>query len=157
MARRQTIADWCAENKDVLWDVLRIYLGFALVVKGFVYILHWRTMVTMMDAHGIPLSGSGLAQLVALCHIAGGLMMAFGILTRWGALIQIPNLVGAVLFVHLGNGLFTEQQTLEFALLVLALLVMFALGGAGKLSIDYYFSEKRELALAGREPEPRAT
>jgi uncharacterized membrane protein YphA (DoxX/SURF4 family) len=156
MARRQTTLEWCAENKDVLWDLLRIYLGFALVVKGFVYILHWRTMVTMMEASSVPMSGAGLAQIVALCHIAGGLMMAFGILTRFGAAIQIPNLVGAVLFVHLRAGLFTDQQTLEFALLVLALLSMFALGGAGKLSIDYYFSEKREIAL-GREPEPHTT
>ncbi len=156
MARRQTMLEWCAENKDVLWDVLRIYLGFALVVKGFVYILHWRVLVTMMDQHGVPLSGSGLAQLVALCHIAGGLMMTFGLLTRIGALIQIPNLVGAILFVHLQSGLFTDQQTLEFALLVLTMLVMFAVGGAGRLSIDHYFSEKRDVAL-GRTPEPRTT
>jgi uncharacterized membrane protein YphA (DoxX/SURF4 family) len=77
-------------------------------------------------------------------------MMAFGILTRLGALIQIPNLVGAVLFVHMREGLFTEGQTLEFSLLVLFLLTLISVVGAGRLSIDYYFSERRPLA----EPLP---
>jgi uncharacterized membrane protein YphA (DoxX/SURF4 family) len=153
--RRVPITEWCAENKDILWDLLRIYLGFALVVKGFVYILSWRPLVAMMEAQGVPFAGHGLAEIIALAHIAGGLMLAFGLLTRVGALIQIPNLLGAVLFVHLKNGLFTEQQTLEFATLVLGLLVMFAFGGSGRLSIDYYFDQKHEAILRqGAEPHP---
>jgi uncharacterized membrane protein YphA (DoxX/SURF4 family) len=154
--RRQTITEWCSENKDVLWDLLRIYLGFALVVKGFVYILSWRSLVVLMESAGVPFAGHGLSEVVALAHIAGGLMLAFGLLTRWGAMIQIPNLAGAVLFVHGKNGLFTEQQTLEFSVLVLALLVMFAFGGAGRLSIDYYFSTARQPVLPAH-PEPHPT
>ena len=155
MVRKPTVLEWCAENKDVLWDLLRVYLGFALVVKGFVYVLHMRAFVAMMQLHGVPFAGGTLADLIALCHIAGGLMLAFGLLTRIGAAIQIPNLLGAVLFVHLQEGLFTTGQTLEFATLVLALLVMFAFGGAGRVSVDYYFSAKREIAL-GRAPEVAA-
>jgi uncharacterized membrane protein YphA (DoxX/SURF4 family) len=129
---------------------VRIYLGFALVVKGFAYMLHLHAFAAMMQQTGVPFAGAGLAELVAVLHIAGGLMMAFGILTRLGALIQIPNLVGAVLFVHMREGLFTEGQTLEFSLLVLFLLTLISVVGAGRLSIDYYFSERRPLA----EPLP---
>jgi uncharacterized membrane protein YphA (DoxX/SURF4 family) len=60
-----------------------------------------------------------------------------------GAAIQIPNLLGAVVFVHLKAGLFTEQQTLEFTLLVLFLLSLITVVGAGRLSIDWAFAEKR--------------
>jgi uncharacterized membrane protein YphA (DoxX/SURF4 family) len=158
MERKPTLLEQCAENKDVLWDLLRIYLGFALVVKGFVYVLNSRALLAMMQAHGVPFASGAFADLVALCHIAGGLMLAFGLLTRIGALIQIPNLVGAILFVHLQDGLFTTGQTLEFATLVLALLVMFAFGGAGPVSVDYYFSAKRDEALGRVQPrEAHAT
>jgi putative oxidoreductase len=148
MAAKPTVGEWIAENRDRVWDSVRIYLGFALVVKGFAYMLHLHAFAAMMQQTGVPLAGEGLAELVAVAHVAGGLMMSFGILTRIGAIIQIPNLVGAVLFVHLREGLFTEGQTLEFSLLVLFLLCLIAVVGAGRLSIDYYFSAKRPLADA---------
>jgi uncharacterized membrane protein YphA (DoxX/SURF4 family) len=153
MKRRVSTLQWLEANRDLLWDLLRVYLGFALVVKGIVYILHANTLAQQMGAADVPFASPGLAEIVALAHIGGGLMLAFGLLTRLAAAIQIPNLLGAVLFVHLKAGLFTQQQTLEFATLVLVLLTLYALGGAGKLSIDYYFSAEREKAL-GREGAP---
>ena len=71
-------------------------------------------------------------------------MMTFGLLTRIGAIIQIPNLIGAVFFVHLKEGLFTQGGSLEFATLVLFLLCVIAVAGAGRLSIDWFFSEHKE-------------
>jgi len=153
MKRRVSTMQWLAANRELLWDLLRVYLGFALVVKGIVYMLHANAFGRQMVAEGVPFAGGTLAELVALVHIAGGLMLAFGLLTRIGAAIQIPNLLGAILFVHVREGLFTAGQTLEFATLVLVLLTLYALGGAGKLSIDYYFSAEREKAL-GREGAP---
>jgi uncharacterized membrane protein YphA (DoxX/SURF4 family) len=150
MGPRPSVEKWIVDNRDRVWDSVRIFLGFALVVKGFAYMLNLRAFAAMMEQTGVPFAGTGLAEMVAVLHIAGGLMMAFGILTRLGALIQIPNLVGAVLFVHLREGLFTEGQTLEFSLLVLFLLALISVVGAGRLSIDYYFSERRPLA----EPVP---
>jgi uncharacterized membrane protein YphA (DoxX/SURF4 family) len=140
------VAEWLSENRDRVWDSVRIYLGFALVMKGFVYLLHLHAFAAMMEETGVPLAGTGVAELVAVTHVAGGLMMAFGILTRIGAAIQVPNLVGAILFVHLREGLFTGAQTLEFSVLVLFLLVLIAVVGAGRLSIDYYFRERRTVA-----------
>lgn len=158
MARRQNVIEWLAQNRDVLWDLVRIYLGFALVVKGFAYLFHHREFTAAVEASGVPLAGGTLAELVALTHIAGGLMMTFGILTRIGAAIQIPNLLGAVFFVHLKDGLFTTGGTLEFALLVLFLLVMITIGGAGRLSIDWAFSSNRHRGMGMlREPQTTST
>jgi uncharacterized membrane protein YphA (DoxX/SURF4 family) len=138
---------WLEANRDIWWDLLRVYLGFALVVKGIVYMTHRTSFAEQMSTAQVPFASTGLAELVALTHIAGGLMLAFGLLTRVGAAIQIPNLLGAVLFVHLKDGLFTPGQTLEFALLVLFALVLYAISGAGRLSIDYAFSAQRERAI----------
>src|SRR5580700_5060378 len=142
--RRGAIAKtWIAERRDLAWDAVRVYLGFALVMKGFVYMLHHGALVATMEQTGVPLAGPGLAEAVAVVHITGGLMMTFGILTRIGAAIQIPNLLGALFFVHLQEGFFTDAQTLEFTLLVLFLLCLIAVIGAGRLSIDQVFAEER--------------
>ena len=140
---RHVVKEWITEHRDMMWDSVRIYLGFALVIKGFVYLFHHGALAAEMAQNDVPFAGPGLAEVVALAHIAGGLMMTFGILTRIGAVIQIPNLLGAVFFVHLREGLFSEAQTLEFTLLVLFLLCLIAVVGAGRLSIDWAFAEKR--------------
>jgi putative oxidoreductase len=134
---------WIAGNRDAVWDALRIYLGFALVIKGFVYMAHHSALAATMERAGVAFAGPSLAEAVAVAHIAGGLMMTFGLLTRIGAAIQIPNLLGALFFVHLREGLFTEAQTLEFTLLVLSLLCVITIVGAGRFSIDWAFSENR--------------
>ena len=58
-------------------------------------------------------------------------------LSRIAALVQIPILVGAVFFVHRQDGLFALGQSLEFSALVLFLLCIVAIAGAGKLSLDH--------------------
>ncbi len=137
--------DWNAHNPDLWLDVLRIYVGIALFIKGVVSLRNAVGLATLMHTSHVPFAGMALAELASLAHVAGGLMLAYGIFTRVGAAIQIPNLLSAVLFVHLREGLFTQAQTLEFALLVLFLLVVFALSGAGPWSVDYHFRARRPL------------
>ena len=149
---QKTWREWLTANADRVWDSVRIYLGFALVAKGFGYLLHLHALSSMMEQLQVPFAGPGLAELVAVVHVAGGLLMTFGLLTRLGAVIQIPNVVGAIVFVHLKEGLFTSGQNLEFSVLVLFLLGVITAVGAGRLSIDYFFST----AVEQREHLPRA-
>ena len=137
------VKEWIAENRDIAWDTVRIFLGFALVVKGFAYMFNHRALAALMEQTGVPFASMGFAELVALVHITGGLLMTFGVFTRIGAAIQIPNVLGAVVFVHLKEGLFTQGQTLEFTMLVLYLLCVIAVTGAGRLSVDWTFAAKR--------------
>jgi uncharacterized membrane protein YphA (DoxX/SURF4 family) len=45
--------------------------------------------------------------------------------------------MGAVFFVHRQDGLFALGQSLEFSALVLFMLCVFVVAGAGRLSLDY--------------------
>jgi uncharacterized membrane protein YphA (DoxX/SURF4 family) len=63
--------------------------------------------------------------------------LTLGFLTRVAAIAQIPILFGAVFFVHRQDGLFALGQSLEFSALVLFLLVIVTIAGAGKFSLDY--------------------
>jgi uncharacterized membrane protein YphA (DoxX/SURF4 family) len=64
-------------------------------------------------------------------------LLALGLLTRLVALVQIPILAGAVFIVHRQDGLFALGQSLEFSALVLFLLCVVFVSGAGRLSLDH--------------------
>jgi putative oxidoreductase len=85
-----------------------------------------------------------------LAHFVGGAMLTIGFLTRIAAIIQIPILAGAVFFVHRQDGLFALGQSLEFSALVLFLLGVLTVSGAGKLSLDHVVFGERATA-----PDPR--
>jgi hypothetical protein len=63
-------------------------------------------------------------------------MLMLGCCTRFAAAIQIPSLAGAVFMLHWREGLMTSNQSLEFAALVLVMLIVFVLCGPGPLSVD---------------------
>ena len=144
---------WIEKNRDLVWDALRMYLGLALFVKGLAYLATPNELAAIMESHHVPLASSALAKYVAATHVAGGLALAFGVFTRLAALIQIPNVLGALLYVHLGNGLFSPAQTLELDALVLVILTLFAAGGAGRFSVDWSF-ERHAPTVAQPVPLP---
>ncbi len=135
------LTEWIDSHRDIVLDVIRIYLGVGLVVKGAMFVAHDVQLVQAVGAAPFGFAEGAVAHFVILSHIGGGTLLALGLATRWGALVQIPTLLGAVIFVHAKEGLFTNAQTLEFALLVLFLLCVFAVCGAGRLSLDYYLRE----------------
>ena len=58
-----------------------------------------------------------LAHYVTMGHLVCGFMLAVGLLTRLAAFIQLPILLGAVIFIHMDLGLQAPQ--LQFDILVL--------------------------------------
>lgn len=142
---------WLDEHRDWCFDLLRVYLGLGLFVKGVLFASQPGLLASWMEASGrLRATPAMLDHYVITAHLCGGLMLAFGLLTRLAALAQIPILVGAVFFVHRGEGLFTRAQNLEFTLLVLFLLVLVFAHGPGRWSVDYYlFARKREERAGG--------
>jgi uncharacterized membrane protein YphA (DoxX/SURF4 family) len=136
MVTTQEIRDWFLEHRSWCMDLVRIYLGLGLLAKGITFVAHRDELVQTMIDHDIIWSGAALAHFVILTHIFGGLLMAMGIGTRAGALIQIPTLVGATFFVNWSGGILGFAEELRFSALVLFLLVMFVWYGAGPLSLE---------------------
>lgn len=123
-------------------DVIRIYLGVGLMVRGALFIGRPEVLLEFLkrtNSWFIPLA---LSQYVVAAHLCGGILLALGLGTRVAAAVQIPPLVGAVLMVHLGEGLLSAGQSLEFAALVLAMLTAFSVFGAGKLSLEYWLTRR---------------
>lgn len=137
----QRFIAWADAHREHWLDCIRIYLGLALLARGLLMITNTSApfIVDLMQRGGQSWLTSGiLLHYVMIAHFVGGILLTVGLLTRIAALAQIPILLGAVFFVHRQDGLFALGQSLELSALVLFLLVMFALSGAGKLSLDYY-------------------
>lgn len=128
---------WLEKNRDLGFELVRIYLGLGLFVKGIYFSTHVSQVLDLMGAHGsMDVGNVIIAHYVAMAHLAGGLLVACGFLTRIAAAAQVPVLIGAVVGVHFNEGLFQRSQNLEFAVLVLFLLVITAFHGGGRLSAD---------------------
>ncbi len=146
MATTHRLIEWTDAHRDVAFDLVRMYLGIGLFVRGWLFITDSSTLMSLLaDTGESTFISAALVHYVALVHLCGGLLMAFGLLTRVAALVQIPVLVGAVFLVHLDDGLLASGQSLEFSALVLFLLVMTFFHGSGRLSLDYYLFEREDL------------
>ena len=129
-------------NRDLCFDLLRIYLGVGLFVKGILFVTDMEALneLLMKSGHFQPFTFL-LSHYIPLAHIGGGFMMAIGLWTRTAILANIPVLFGAVFFVYIEEGLFTQNQGLEFTALVFFLLIVLLIYGPGRWSVDHYLSK----------------
>ena len=73
---------------------------------------------------------------VALAHLAGGVFIAIGLLTRFSVIVQLPVLIGAVIINFMGV---LNMMELIQSLIILALLLFFTFYGSGRFSADHFF------------------
>lgn len=144
MARLQNSLKWIQDNSDVLFDVVRIYVGLGLAIRGFFALVDPGYFGTWLSDFGVT-GGAAVAAraYIIAAHLGGGILMAIGYLTRIAALVQLPILIGAVFFIHFPEGLAGPDQSLEFSALVLFLVALFAIRGSGRLSVMSYLRRKR--------------
>ena len=124
---------WAVENRSICIEVLRIYLGISLLLKGINFFINQDQTLEYLSL--TPFSDFISYHLIVFIHIIGGLMLSIGLLTRMAAIIQIPLLLGAIIYVH-------WSQNVELVMLILFLLCIFAIYGGGNFSIDYLIANK---------------
>lgn len=138
MEKLRQFIGWAETHPKVWLDCVRIYLGLGLFVRGLFIITNTRAefVAELLKRMEYPwLVTVVLLHYIALAHLVGGLMLTVGLLTRIAAWVQVPILAGA-LFIHRNEGLMSGGQSLEFSALVFFLLVIFAIAGAGPVSVD---------------------
>lgn len=140
-----TLKGWLQDHRDVGFDLMRVYLGIGLFVRGIYFISEKQFLSDLLSRSGqMPFIQTFMLHYIPVAHLGGGLLLALGLLTRTSALFQLPILFGAVFLVHLQEGLVTRGQNLEFTALVLFLLVLLAVYGSGRLSLDHYMQKRAE-------------
>ncbi len=128
---------WAEDHRDILLDLLRIYLGIGLFAKGIYFVGDKQFITDLLLVRGeLQFASAAIAHYIPLAHIGGGAMIAAGLLTRVAVLFQLPVLAGAVVLLYQQEGLFTRGQNFDFTALVLFLLILLLFHGSGPLSLD---------------------
>lgn len=144
MIKEGSIKAWALENRDMAIEALRIYLGIALLLKGVQFAVNHEIAQEYLGQINIPAIDFFSFHVLVVVHLAGGILLTIGLITRIAALIQIPLLFGAIFFVHMQQGLFTRSQNLEFVILVLVLLLVFSVYGGGRFSVDGILEKRQQ-------------
>ena len=122
---------------DLALLVSRVALGVILLAHGWQKLNDYTVAGTLasFDQMGVP-APTAAATFATVVEIAGGAALILGLLTPVVALLNTVNLLGALVLVHAGNGIFVENGGYELVLALAAGLVVIAMLGAGKLSVD---------------------
>ena len=151
---------WIKTHGDLALDLVRMYLGIGLIIKAVYFMGHSDYLMQMMDTMGSTwFAPAILVHYVILAHLVGGICLTLGMFTRTAALIQLPILVSALFYVHLPHMVASVEarQSAEFAGLVLFLLAVLSVYGAGRWSVDHWLGKREFEKLFEREANPAKT
>ncbi|GHA55553.1 DoxX family protein [Pontibacter akesuensis] len=123
-------------NNPLWMDGLRIILGLFLFVKGIMFLENSSDVFYIFSQSQDFISLKKASMITSGVHIVGGLMLAFGCLTRLAALCQMPVILGAMLIVNPQRGATEGNGALLLSILVFGLLVFFMIVGPGRYSVD---------------------
>lgn len=127
---------WANAHTSYPLDALRIAMGIFLIIKGISFITNRQYLHEILSQMHNFGSEMLLIHYIAAAHMMGGLMIAFGLLTRWSIVAQLPILIGAVAVNFIGNFV---PLNFVLASVTLIICVFFLFYGSGKHSADYYF------------------
>ncbi|ALD11753.1 DoxX family protein [Clavibacter capsici] len=133
--------------QDAALLVVRVAIGVILVAHGLQKFVEYTLDGTAASftQMGIPVPGVA-AVFAATVETVGGAALVLGLLTPVFAALNIVNLLGAFAIVHAGKGIFVDAGGYELVLALIAGLVVLALLGAGRLSVDGLLSRRRRAA-----------
>lgn len=145
---------WSGKNIPHWVVIVRIVLGVCLIYKGIDFMQHKDQLDTVFADNKIIKNFMWMIKLLPWIHIIGGIMILVGLLTRLMCLIQIPIVLGAVVFVNIrssmAEGASGAESELPFSFLILVLVIVFWVEGGGYLSLDNMIRKP----LKTDEPEP---
>ena len=130
----RSLNKWANAHTYYALDILRVALGVFLFIKGIQFISQTQTLVELIT----PLQGYAGVMItvhyVASAHLVGGILIAFGLLTRFAIAAQLPILIGAILINFVGE---MNVGNLVLATVVMFISLFFIFYGSGKHSADY--------------------
>ena len=146
------IEHWADAHRPTFFVILRVFLGVFITYKGLNFMFNIGDLQsTMTEQAGLNFFAAGIAHYVIFAHVLGGPLITFGLYTRWISLLQIPILIGAVFLVNYPKGFLSvgHLMELEMSIIILILLVLFLIFGAGRFSIDQLRRNEMEKHVNG--------
>ncbi len=137
--------DVWSEKHHPLWlDFFRVLLGTVLVWQALYFIVNKSAIVQIVDQYGFGFYTMTAAHAIIGIHLVGGLLIFFGLLTRFASAIQLPVLLCNIIFIVIPNGFMSIKSEAELTLIVFALVILFLFEGSGHYSLDNYLKTHDE-------------
>lgn len=134
------IEEWGDSHHPRFLDVIRVALGIFLFLKGLGFMESSASLKAMIESQpGIALSSGWLMAVVyyvIFVHFVGGILITLGVMTRLSALVQLPVVFCAVIFIDYLQSPFNTD--LISSVTAFVLLIVFAVIGSGKWSLESY-------------------
>tara|TARA_B100000609_G_C16919062_1_gene283383 strand:+ start:75 stop:521 length:447 start_codon:yes stop_codon:yes gene_type:complete len=130
------IEQW-GETHRLSWFVIfRLILGGFITYKGVDFMMNIGQLQEM--TMNVAYMSAMAAHYVMFAHLLGGPLIFLGYYTRTSCLIQVPVLVGAIIFVNYQTGFMSvgNHFELEVSIVILCFLLFFSVFGGGKFSLD---------------------
>ncbi len=127
-------------------DIIRIGLGIFLCYKGIDFLMNMGAMEDLLE-NRLSFGSFAIIMIghyIAFAHILGGIFLVMGVLTRFACLIQLPILLGALIFVNWSQDMLRPYSQLLITIIVFLLLVYFLIAGNGRLAVDFDEPEERK-------------
>lgn len=136
----KTLNKWANAHTYIPLDIVRIALGIFLFFKGINFMSNSEMLIQLFEPFQNMAGGMLVVHYVAPAHFIGGILIAFGLLTRWAIIAQLPILIGAIVINFAGE---MHTNNLILALITLLVCAFFLVYGSGKHSADYYFKMQK--------------
>ena len=138
------IDQWTSKHYPKWLDYLRIILGIVLLIRGITFIVNKEQVLLMVSGNNYWILHYIIAHYVIGGYIVCGTAIIIGLFTRLVVLLEIPALLGSIIFVDLQKGLLAINSEVGYSIIILTLLLLFLFYGPGKISVDYYIQAHKD-------------
>jgi putative oxidoreductase len=121
-------------NLDGALLILRLALAAVLLYHGLPKIMNFGATVGGFQSMHIP-APSLTAAFAVLAEVIGGLLILFGVAVDLAGILVVLEMLGAIAFVHWGNGFDFTKGGWEHPFTVIAMALALALAGPGDYSV----------------------
>ena len=136
--RLDTIKHYLDIHHPMWLDIIRIFLGIAIFIKGIYFIHNSGALLEIMQHSRIKGWTFIVEHQVAFTYLVGGILIAMGLLTRVAIAFALLVFFGSIFCYVTNTGFFSVYSDLIFSIIVFALLIFYLIWGPGKFSVDAY-------------------
>jgi putative oxidoreductase len=150
MATLKSIQQWSLAHHPRWLVFLRIGLGVILHVKGITFLSNATILEGLLTGSYWADNTHALQLIIGWGSMLTGTLIMVGLQTRLMCLLQLPILIGALVFINAQKSGFAPQSELLPAIVALLLTILFLIEGSGPISLDAYFAKNKNRRDQGR-------
>ena len=131
----QKAIEFLKKNENNFYFVFRVLVGLLFVQHGaqkLFGVLGGNQVATYFSLFGAA----------GIIEFFGGLMIAFGLLTRLAAFFGLVDMAGAMIIAHFPKGYIPILNGGELAMLYFAAFLVLLVGGTKKWGLDFIFKKR---------------